>query len=69
MAAVGVCGGARADKIPHEAAAANRRLLQWVARGRLRPHVSQLLPLEQAAEAMAAVMARTAQGRLVLRLR
>jgi len=32
----------------------------------LRPYVSRVLPLEQAAEAMASVMDRTAQGRVVL---
>ena len=43
--------------------------MQWVAQRRLCPHVSRVLPLEQAAAAMAAVMDRTVQGRVVLRTR
>jgi len=66
---VGVFTGAWAEKFPQEAARANERLMQWVAQGRLRPHVSRVLPLEQAAEAMASVMDRTVQGRVVLRVR
>jgi NADPH2:quinone reductase len=66
---VGVFVGAWAEKFPHESAVANERLMQWVAQGRLRPHVSRVLPLEQATEAMASVMDRTVQGRVVLRIR
>ena len=55
---VGVFTGAWGEKIPQEAARANERLMHWVAHGRLRPHVSRVLPLEQAAEAMASVMDR-----------
>lgn len=56
-------------KFPEEAAAADERLMEWVGLGRLRPHVSRVLPLEQAAEAMASVIDRTVQGRVVLRVR
>lgn len=66
---VGVFTGAWDHKFPEEAAAADDRLMQWVGQGRLRPHVSRVLPLEQAAAAMASVMDRTAQGRVVLRTR
>jgi NADPH2:quinone reductase len=66
---VGVFAGAWLDRFPQQAAAANQRLMQWVAQGRLRPHVSRVLPLGQAAEAMASVMDRTVQGRVVLRVR
>jgi NADPH2:quinone reductase len=66
---VGVFNGAWADMFPEEAAAADERLMQWVGLGQLRPHVSRMLPLEQAAEAMTSVMDRTAQGRVVLRTR
>jgi NADPH2:quinone reductase len=66
---VGVFNGAWADKFPEEAAAADDRLMQWVGLGELRPHVSRVLPMEQAAEAMTSVMDRTVQGRVVLRTR
>ena len=66
---VGVFTGAWDHKFPEEAAAADERLMQWVGLGQLRPHVSRVLALEQAAEAMASVMERAAQGRVVLRVR
>jgi len=66
---VGVFNGAWAEKFPEEAAAADERLMQWVGLGKLRPHVSRVLPMEQAGEAMTSVMDRTAQGRVVLRTR
>jgi NADPH2:quinone reductase len=68
-AIVGVFAGAWVEKFPHEAAPANERLMQWVGLGRLRPHVSRVLPFEQATEAMSSVMDRTVQGRVVLRVR
>lgn len=66
---VGVFTGAWDHKFPEEAAAADERLMEWVGLGRLRPHVSRVLPLEQAAEAMASVIDRTVHGRVVLRVR
>ncbi len=65
---VGVFTGAWAEKFPEEVMAADERLMQWVGSGCLRPHVSRVLPLEQVANAMAAVTDRTVQGRVVLRI-
>ena len=41
--------------------------MQLVAAGQLHPHVSDVLPLERAADAMNAVANRTVRGRVVLR--
>jgi NADPH2:quinone reductase len=43
--------------------------MAWVGEGRLRPHVDRVLPLEHVTEAMSAVANRSAQGRIVLRVR
>lgn len=40
--------------------------VQWWADGKLQPHVSQTLPLEQAAEALALLKSRAATGKVVL---
>jgi NADPH2:quinone reductase len=40
--------------------------VQWWADGKLRPHVSQTLPLEQAADALALLKSRAATGKVVL---
>lgn len=66
---VGVFAGAWAEKFPTDASAANKQLMQWVGLGQLKPYVSRVLPLERAADAMASVMDRTVQGRVVLRTR
>ncbi len=50
--------------------AANRehmgRLLGWLGQGRLRPRISRTFPLEGAAEALQALLARRVTGKLVL---
>lgn len=40
--------------------------VQWWADGKLHPHVSQTLPLEQAADALALLQSRAATGKVVL---
>lgn len=40
--------------------------VQWWADGKLKPHVSQTLPLEQAADALALLKSRAATGKVVL---
>lgn len=42
------------------------QLFAWVAEGKLRPHVSATYPLNQAAQALDALLSRTATGKLVL---
>lgn len=53
---------------PQKAAANIRQLLAWHADGRLKPVPPEVMPLEKAAEALAAVANRRAIGKLVLSL-
>jgi NADPH2:quinone reductase len=64
--AVGVFWGDFARREPREFAASFARLARWHAEGRLRPHVSQTLPLEKAAEAIKLLASRQAKGKVVL---
>jgi NADPH:quinone reductase len=41
-------------------------LIDWYAQGKLKPHVSQTFPLEKAADALRLMMARGAQGKVIL---
>ena len=41
-------------------------LFQWLRQGRLRPHIAGRYPLERGAEALAALLARRASGKLVI---
>jgi NADPH2:quinone reductase len=53
---------ARAARVRRE----RRQLGAWFREGKLRPHVSQTLPLHQAAEALRLMAARQVKGKLVL---
>lgn len=50
----------------HEANVAE--LLGWAAEGRLKPHISEVFPLERAAEAIRVVTDRKAKGKVVLKV-
>jgi NADPH2:quinone reductase len=65
-AVVGVFWGDFARREPQRFADSVRQLGQWYARGKLKPHVSQTLPLEKAAEALKLMAARQVKGKLVL---
>jgi NADPH2:quinone reductase len=43
--------------------------MEWVADGRIRPHVGLVLPLERIGEAMAAIAGRTSSGRVVMKVK
>ena len=66
---VGVFSGAWSEKFPEQAARATDTVMEWVAQGKLKPHVDRVLPMEQAAEAMSAIADRTARGRIELQVR
>jgi NADPH2:quinone reductase len=68
-AIVGVFAGAWAEKFPERAARMNDTLMQWLADGRIRPHIDRVLPLDEVKQAMRAVADRTVQGRIVLKIR
>ena len=44
-------------------------LLDWYAEGKIKPHVSAIYPLEEAASALNAFTQRTVTGKIVLRTR
>jgi NADPH2:quinone reductase len=63
---VGVFWGDFARREQKEFAASVRQLGQWFAEGKLKPHVSQTMPLARAAEALNLMAARKVKGKLVL---
>jgi NADPH2:quinone reductase len=65
-AAVGVFWGDFARREPQVFGESVRQLARWYGEGRLRPHVSQTLPLEKAAEALKLLASREAKGKIVL---
>jgi len=65
-AIVGVYWGEFARKEPERFAARVQQLGQWYKEGRLKPHVSETMPLERAAEALNLLAARRVKGKLVL---
>jgi NADPH:quinone reductase len=63
---VGVFWGAYARARPQHNAANFAELFAWYAQGRLKPHVSERLPLADYAQALDVVMNRRAKGKVVL---
>ena len=63
---IGVFWGDFARREPKEFAASMKQLARWYAEGRLKPHVSQTLPLEKAVDALKLMAARQVKGKLVL---
>jgi NADPH2:quinone reductase len=62
----GVLFGAHAERDPAEVKQEVRELFELHARGAIRPHVSATYPLARGGEAIAAVAARRALGKLVV---
>jgi NADPH:quinone reductase len=65
-ALVGVFWGDFAKREPQAFAESLRQLGDWFRAGKLKPHVSQTLPLSQAAAALKLMAARQVKGKLVL---
>jgi NADPH:quinone reductase len=65
-AVIGVFWGDFARREPRDFAASMKQLGHWYAEGRLRPHVSQTLPLEKAADAIKLLASRQAKGKVVI---
>ena len=63
---VGVFWGDFVRREPARFGESIKQLTRWYAEGRLKPHVSQTLPLEKAAEALKLMAARQVKGKLVL---
>jgi NADPH2:quinone reductase len=65
---VGVFWGAWAERYREASIAADEKIFEWIAQGKLKPHVGAVFPLEQFKTAMESVLDRTAQGRVVLKV-
>jgi NADPH2:quinone reductase len=63
---VGVFWGEFTRREPERFAEAMRRLGQWYAEGKLKPHVSETFPLERAADALTRMANRQVKGKVVL---
>jgi NADPH2:quinone reductase len=63
---VGVFWGDFARREPKAFGASMQQLGAWYGEGRLKPHVSQTLPLERAAEAIRLLASRQAKGKVVV---
>lgn len=63
---VGVFYGAMTVREPTRNAAIGDQLVEWVASGKLQPHVSAHYPLERAGEALRAMIDRTIVGKVVI---
>ncbi len=66
LTAIGFYFGAFAALRPEVVRASFETLLGWYDDGKLRPHVSQLMPLEEADAALELLAARRATGKIVL---
>ncbi|MBD9483043.1 NADPH:quinone oxidoreductase family protein [Pseudomonas sp. PDM14] len=66
---VGVFWGAFAQRQPQDNLANFQQLFAWYAEGKLKPLVSQVFPLENAAEAINALGQRKAVGKVIVQVR
>jgi NADPH2:quinone reductase len=66
---LGVRAGEAARRNPAAGEARIKALLQWAAAGKVRPHISHRLPLEDYAKAMRLLIDRKAIGRVALTMR
>ena len=63
---VGVFWGAFMQTEPKASAANARELLEWLAAGKIKPHISARYPLDQAVEALREVQDRRAKGKVLV---
>ena len=63
---VGLYWGGYGEHNPRVMIESLANLLQWFAKGVLKPHVSSIYPLEKAGDALAALLERRSRGKLVL---
>lgn len=66
LTVIGLYWGAYWRFRPEVLAASFRTLIGWFEAGRIRPHISHVLPLEQANEALALLETRRATGKVVV---
>ena len=63
---LGVFWGAWMERDPQSGFANLKVLANWIAQGKLKPHISARFPLERAGEAIRMLMDRKAQGKVVV---
>jgi len=63
---VGVFWGSFVGREPARAAEQMMQLGQWVAEGKVNPHISKRYPLSEGADALRAIAAREVKGKVVL---
>lgn len=63
---VGVFWGAFIKRCPEEDRANTKQILQWVADGKLKPHIHHEYALEQTSEALEALANREVKGKVVI---
>lgn len=63
---VGVFWGSFAMRDPVRNRANGKRIFEWVAEGKLRPHVDAVIPFDRAAEALERMEGRNVKGKVVL---
>jgi NADPH:quinone reductase len=66
--AIGFYWGSHRKHDPGRVRACFDQLVRWCAEGRIRPHASDVLPLERAREALELLLARRSTGKVVLRI-
>ncbi len=64
---VGVMLGRFTELFPQAQQENMRQVLQWCAQGRVRPHIQQVFPLEETADALKLIDSRKAVGKIVVR--
>jgi NADPH2:quinone reductase len=69
IAVIGVYWGAYVGKNPDALTGSLATLLGWHAGGRLKPHISASYPLDQAGEALYALMNRQSTGKVIVQTR
>jgi NADPH2:quinone reductase len=67
-AAVGVFWGEHVEREPEQHKANMESLVRWLADGSIRPRIDRIFPLEEAADAFAAIARREIKGKAVLRI-
>ena len=66
LTVIGLYWGAYLDFAPKALTGSLRTLFEWFATGRITPHVSHVVPLEQVSEGLAMLRARKSTGKIVV---
>lgn len=64
---VGVFWGAHAQRDPAENRANLKQLIEWVAEGKLRPHIHKVFPLSQTGDAIRELDRRASTGKVIIK--